>query len=310
MHRISNIINKNKLTFQDLAHQWLEIKKREIKKSTYSNYVYTVEKYLLPKLSLVKLKNLEKIDFNVFIEELAQNLSPKTVRDILCNLKSILYLAEEEYECKINIKKIKGPKMNIEPLVILSDREIRKLEHYCLKINTLRSIGIIICLNTGLRIGEICALKWENIDLSKRELYIKNTLQRIYNKGTGETEIIIDTAKTKTSVRTIPITNKLYFILNELKSNYKPTDFFITGNSEKSIEPRTYQITFKNYLKKIRIKPYKFHILRHTFATKCIEMGMDIKSLSEILGHSNVEITLNKYVHSSYKRKKKFLEKL
>ena len=143
----------------------------------------------------------------------------------------------------------------------------------------------------------------------KKENYILETLQRIYNNEQEGTKIIIDSAKTKTSVRTIPISNKLYNILSNFKGQYKSEDFFLTGNS-KGIEPRTYQNSYKNYLRQARVKPYKFHILRHTFATKCIETGMDVKSLSEILGHSNVEITLNKYVHSSNKRKKRYLEKL
>lgn len=307
--KVKKTINKHKLTFEDLSYEWLYFKKNDIKKSTYSNYLYNIRKYLLPELKDLKLKDLEFYDFNYFVEELNQELSPKTVKDILCNLKAILYFFEQEYDCKINVKRIKNPKMNANPLVILSNREIKKLESYCLKENSLKSIGIIICLNTGMRIGEICALKWENIDLEKRELYIKETLQRIYNNEQEGTKIIIDSAKTKTSVRTIPISNKLYNILINFKGQYKSEDFFLTGNS-KGIEPRTYQNSYKNYLRQARVKPYKFHILRHTFATKCIETGMDVKSLSEILGHSNVEITLNKYVHSSNKRKKRYLEKL
>ncbi len=310
VNKVNDVVNKYKLTFEDISDQWLEMKKKDTKTSTYSNYDYTIQKYLIPKLKFVKVKNLKKYDFDDFVEELSQELSPKTVRDILCNLKSILYFAEDKYKCKTNVRKIKGPKMNSEPLTILSDREIRRLENYCLKENSLKSIGVLMCLNTGLRIGEICALKWENIDLFKRELYIKDTLQRVYNKGQNGTKIIIDAAKTKTSIRTIPISSKIYDILNALKKQYKPEDFFLTGDSTKSLEPRSYQNTFKYYLRKIKIKSYKFHILRHTFATKCIEAGMDIKSLSEILGHATVEITLNKYVHSSYKRKKKFLDKL
>ncbi len=230
MYKIINdlkkIINKPNLTFEELSYKWLDKKKNYIKKSTYSNYLYNIKRYLLPKLGYIKLKNLEYYDFNYFVEELNRGLAPKTIRDILCNLKSILYFGEQEYNYKINIKEIKNPKMNINPLIILNDKEIKKLENYCLKLNTLKSIGIIICLNTGLRIGEICALKWENIDLDKRELYIKETLQRIYDNEQDRTKIIIDTAKTKTSVRTIPISNKLYKILINFKNKYKKDEFF------------------------------------------------------------------------------------
>ena len=195
--------------------------------------------------------------------------------------------------------------------MILSKTERRKIIKYCLEENSLKTLGIIICLNTGLRIGEICALKWKGINLEKREINIRNTLQRIYDEPQKKTRIIIESAKTRTSIRNIPITNKLYNLLYPLRKKYKDDDFFLTGSSEKYIEPRRYQQIFKNILKICNIKKsYKFHILRHTFATECIEVGIDPKSLSEILGHSDVSITLNRYVHSSYKLKRKYLEKL
>ena len=311
MLKIMKTINKYRITFEDIAYEWLNIKKNQTKKSTYSTYSYSIRKFLIPEFQEMTLKKLELYNYNEFVEKLSKNLAPKTVRDVTNNLKSILLLAEEKYDCKMKKREIKIPKLDSEPLEILSNKERIKLENYCLKENTLRSIGIIICLYTGLRVGEICALKWKNIDLEKRELQIKYTLQRIYDENQKKTRINLDTAKTKTSIRKIPISNKLYNILIKLKDNYTDNDYFLTGNSKNFIEPRNYLNIFKNYLKKIKLKTsYKFHILRHTFATHCIEVGMDIKSLSEILGHANVQITLNIYVHSSYKRKKKFLEKL
>ena len=162
-----------------------------------------------------------------------------------------------------------------------------------------------------MRIGEICALKWENIDLEKKEIRVRYTLERIYNENLNKTEVIRDTPKSQKSIRNIPINNKLYKILKEIAYKYENSSFFLTGNDEKFIEPSVYRYNFKRILRKSKIKTnYKFHILRHTFATFCISVGMDIKTLSELLGHSSVEITLNLYVHSSYETKKKFLEKL
>ena len=306
-----SINKKKKLTFEILAYEWLDIRKKTIKKSSYSNYRYSVNRYLLGELGDLTGKILEEFDFSDFVDDLNQDLAPKTVRDILVILKSILHYGVDEYHLKIKIKKIISPKLDSEPLVILNKREITRLENCCLKENTLKSLGIIISLYTGLRIGELCALRWKNIDLEKREIRVKETLQRIYDEKTGKTIIIIDTPKSKKSVRNIPISDKLYAVLAPLKKKYKDDDFFLTGNSKRYIEPRSYQNAFKDILKKSKIKTtYTFHILRHTFATNCIEVGMDIKSLSEILGHATVEITLNRYVHSSYKTKKKFLEKL
>ena len=310
LEKVKLNLENRKVKFSDITEQWLEQKENEIKQSTYANYKYLIEKYLNPQLEMLSIKDLLRYNYNQFIKELTKNLSSKTVKDICTVLKSILKFAEKKYKCNFNIEEMRTPKLNIENVKTLSNREKNKLEKYCLKSQTLRNIGIVVCLYTGLRIGEICAIKWKNIDLEKKEIYVKSTLQRSYEKNGEKTKIIIDSPKTKKSVRSIPISNKLYLILRDLKSKYNEEDFLLTGNNIKVIEPRNYRYDFQKTLKECKIKPYKFHVLRHTFATDCINVGMDIKSLSEILGHSNVNITLNRYVHSSYKLKKKYLEKL
>ena len=311
-NKLRNIVKKedDKLKFNILVEGWLENKKIAIKESTYCNYVYVINKYITPTFENMEIKELQNYNFNDFVMELMEELSTKTVRDILCILKAILCYANEEYDCNIKISKIKSPKLVQRNVTILSNREKGRLENYCIRVNTLKSMGILICLNTGIRIGKLCALKWNNIDLDKKILYVNNTLQRVYDKKQKKTKIIIDVPKTAKSIRQIPISNKLYEILKTIKSKYNDDNFFLTGSSEKFIEPRNYQKYFKNVLRKCRIKSYKFHTLRHTFASNCIEVGMDVKSLSEMLGHSSVEITLNKYVHSNYKLQKKYLEKL
>ena len=136
-------------------------------------------------------------------------------------------------------------------------------------------------------------------------------MQRVYDVQKQKTIIIKDKPKTQNSIRNIPISTKLYNILNEIKGEHKSEEYFLTGDANKFVEPRNYQNTFKSVLRKSKIKTsYKFHILRHSFATECIRVGMDIKTLSEILGHSNIQITLKSYVHSSYETKKEYLEKL
>ena len=309
--KIKRMIRKKKVTFEEIADEWLEIKEMEIKRTTYSNYVYIMRKYLFPTYKNLTLKELEKYDYKNFTNNLSKNLSPKTTRDILCVLKSILHFIKRRYGAKIDLEKIKGPRLDNKPVVILNDEEIKKMEKYCLKQNNLKSIGVIMALNTGLRIGEVCGLKWKRIDLDKKEIYIKRVLERVYvDKNLSKTKLIMEEPKTKSSVRKIPISNKLYEILKPLKNKYENEDFFLTGKN-KGIEPNSYEDVFKDYLKEIKLKQtYTFHILRHTFATKCLEKGMDIKSLSEILGHSNVEMTLNRYVHSSFKIKKKYLDRL
>ena len=299
---------KSKDNFQKIAEEWLNYKKNTVKESTYSNYVYSVEKYLYPEYGEKSINEIK--DCNDFIYNLSDTLAPKTVRDIITKLKEIFKYYEEEYNKKLNIKRMSTPKVCKNQLRILSKKEKTNLENYCLKENTLKLLGIVICLNTGMRVGEICALKWENIDFNRKVICVRKTLQRVYLKKENKTAIIIDTPKSNSSVRDIPMNTKIYEILKKIRKGHKGEDFVLTGSSIKYVEPRNYQHNFKMALKRCKIKPYKFHILRHTFATNCIEVGMDVKSLSEILGHADVGVTLNIYVHSSEKIKKKFLEKL
>lgn len=310
LNEVKNIIvsRRKRKDFEVVTEEWLKYKKNTVKKSTYYNYSYSVAKYLYPSFAG---KNITKIkNYNNFIEELSDTLSPKTVRDIVTKLKEIINFYEEEHNTKINVKKMSLPKLNKKEIQILSNKEKQKLEKYCIEQNSLKSLGILICLNTGLRIGEVCALRWENIDFESKKIHIEKTIERIYSKEENKTIVIIDTPKSITSVRTIPINSKLYNILKQIRGKSKKTDFVLAGSSEHYVEPRNYQYHFKEILKRSKVKKYKFHTLRHTFATNCIEAGMDIKSLSEILGHADVSITLNIYVHSSDKIKRKYLEKI
>ena len=302
------VSRKRRKNFRVVTEEWLKYKKNTVKKSTYYNYSYSVEKYLYPKFADQDITQIK--DYNDFIEKLTDTLAPKTVRDIVTKLKEIINFYEEEHNTKLNIKKMSLPKMNKKEIQILSNKEKQKLEKYCIQQNDLKSLGILICLNTGLRVGEVCALRWENVDFETRRIHVEKTIERIYSKEENKTIVIIDTPKSITSVRTIPINSKLYNILKQIRGKSKKTDFVLTGSSEHYVEPRNYQYHFKEILKRNKVKKYKFHTLRHTFATNCIEAGMDIKSLSEILGHADVSITLNIYVHSSDKAKRKYLEKI
>ena len=302
------VSRKRRKNFRVVTEEWLKYKKNTVKKSTYYNYSYSVEKYLYPRFADQDITQIK--DYNDFIEKLTDTLAPKTVRDIITKLKEIINFYEEEHNTKLNIKKMSLPKMNKKEIQILSNKEKQKLEKYCIQQNDLKSLGILICLNTGLRVGEVCALRWENVDFETRRIHVEKTIERIYSKEENKTIVIIDTPKSITSVRTIPINSKLYNILKQIRGKSKKTDFVLTGSSEHYVEPRNYQYHFKEILKRSKVKKYKFHTLRHTFATNCIEAGMDIKSLSEILGHADVSITLNIYVHSSDKIKRKYLEKI
>lgn len=158
--------------------------------------------------------------------------------------------------------------------------------------------------NTGIRIGELCALRWENIDIENKVLSVNKTLIRIQNTNTliaSKTKVIISAPKSKCSIRKIPLPDCIIPLLKAFAQ--KGDTFFLTGETERFVEPRTMQNRFKKYVSACNITDANFHALRHTFATRCIELGFEIKSLSEILGHANVNITLNRYVHSSFELK-------
>lgn len=305
--KTNNYIVAKEKYFEDIGYEWLKNKESQIKQSSYYNYKFIVEKYLI---SYFGKKDIRKLhDFGDFIDELSTNLAPKTIRDIFNVLKMILTYYEETYNKKLKYKRTILPKIEKKEIEIFTSRERERIENYCIEQNTLKSIGILICLNTGMRLGELCALKWENIDLTEKCFYIKETLQRVYKGKKEKSAVIIGPPKTKCSLRTIPMNSKLYNLLKPISRKYKKEKFFLTGKIV-YIEPRGYQDFFKNILKKTNVKKRNFHATRHTFATKCIEVGMDIKTLSKILGHANVQITMNTYVHSSKKQMKKYLERL
>ena len=301
---------ENDRTLKSIVAEWLKFKKITLKESTYFRYIYMINQYIFPHFEDIKMKELETYDLNIFVAQLMGTLKPTSIKNVISLLKSILYYSEKRYGYKFNFDFVAMPKVHKNELRVLSPREKTKLEKYCLNNNTLKHLGIIICLNTGLRIGEICALKWDCIDLEKRVLKVRYTMQRIYNKIEKHSTVVIDTPKSETSLRTIPISTKLYNILKPLKKYYSKNSFFLTGSADKFIEPRTYQRMFEKCMNDCKIRDLHFHGLRHSFASECINIGMDTKSLSEVLGHNDIKTTLQTYVHSSFKSKKRFLERL
>ena len=302
-------MNKNQ-TLNAIIEEWLQFKKITLKESTYYRYVYQINQYILPHFKNMKMKELEKYDLNKFVADLQKKLKASTLKCVMTLLKSILNYSMKKYGYRFNFDFIVTPKVHKEEFKVLNAKEKARLEKHCLKINTLKTLGIVICLNTGLRIGEICALKWDCIDLEKRQIKVKQTIQRVYNKIDKKTSIVIDTPKSDSSIRSIPLSTKLYNILKPLKKKYQKNSYFLSGSAYNYIEPRAYQKTFKDCMKACKIKGFHFHQLRHSFASDCINVGMDAKSLSEILGHSDVRLTLNRYVHSNVNAKKRYLEKL
>lgn len=185
-----------------------------------------------------------------------------------------------------------------------------RLVKYLLKDTDYTKLGILLCLYTGIRIGELCALRLEDILIQEKTMRITKTMQRLQTLSNvdSKTKIVITTPKSISSQREIPLPDFLIKII--VGFNYNTKDYILTGANNRYIEPRTLEYRFKSILKRCGLENYRFHQLRHRFATQCIELGFDVKCLSEILGHSSVNITLNRYVHSTMELKKNNMEKL
>ena len=298
----------NQMKFKEIATEWLLFKKTKIKESTYLNYKYIVENRF-SELREITLEELKHYNFNTFIEKLMATLSNKTVKDVVSVLKGILRYSEMKYDVNLKLGLISSPSIYKKEIEIFNDKERKKIEDHCIKSEDLRDLGILLSLYAGLRIGEVCALKWENIDFENKLIDVTHTLQRVY-VGRRDTKVIYTTPKTPKSIRKIPLSKLLYNRLKEVSKKYPKEAFVLTGEKNKWIEPLGFRYTYRLILKQSKVNYKKYHTLRHTFATRCIKVGMDIKSLSEVLGHANVTITLNIYVHSSFETKNKYINRL
>lgn len=298
-------LNK-KILYSKYIIYWLNEKKNYVKESTYGNYSVIVYNYVIPYLGSYYIHELNnKIIQNYILNLHKSNKSNKTIKDIISIVKSSLKKAFNNLNIKSFDLSFYYPIDNKnKKMYILNKKEQNKIVRYSLKNINNKSIGILLALFTGIRIGELCALKWNDFDFKKGTITIGNTLQRITIKNENKiiSKIIITTPKTTNSIRVIPINSNLIEILKTIKSN---KENYILTNNNYYIEPRCYRSYFNSILKKLKINHFAFHSLRHTFATNCIELKIDYKTISELLGHSTVNITLNLYVHPmiDYKRK-------
>ncbi len=301
--------------FKYYAVYWLKKKKFEIKDSTYCNYANLLKNQIIPVMGDIKLKDLngEILQLFIYKAQSENNLATKTTKDCLGVIKQIITEGQEEGVIPLFVygkRKLKFKKQeNIENTKkVYTEDEYKKIINEILKEINYTKIGILLGIYTGMRIGELCALQFQDIDYTNNIITINKTLQRIYDP-TNDLEpsrIVITSTKTSNSTRTVPITNEIAKILKKLdtgKENY------ITTGKKKYTEPRTFRKKYQSFMEKINIEPLKFHSLRHTFASINIENGADIKTISSILGHSDIDTTLKIYTHTSEKSKEKAINK-
>lgn len=306
---------KNEDSFAETALSWLSATEAQVKESSAVKYRSLLEKHILPTFRDCRFCELTNEKIQTFSTKLlssggihGRGLAAKTVSDILSVFRSILSFATEQGKTLPTDGRGIRIKRKQKPLRVLSRSEQDILCKYLLENADQKNTGILLCLFTGVRVGELCALRWEDISLHDYTVHIHQTMQRI--KDTGEknakTKIVVTEPKSPCSNRLIPIPQELITVLKTIPDK---TGYFLTG-TEQQMEPRVMQNQFKRILGKCQIEHANFHALRHTFATRCIELDFDPKSLSEILGHANVTITMNRYVHPSMELKRDHMNRL
>ncbi len=310
---------RNRETYYYWLDEWLRSKRMSVKESTYMRYVKTIENHIKPVLGKYPIDKIGTELMEQYVIDKLQNgrldaeggLSAKTMSDIMVIIKeSFKYARSRGVNTICDFDSISFKKTQKE-MRVLSVIEEQKLVSVLMDTTDRYKLGVFICLYTGIRIGELCALKWKHISLTEKTVKIEQTMQRLQYEHTmtdNKTRIIVTEPKSNSAYRTIPLPD---FVIDVIIPFVGYSEgYILSENGCSVVEPRTMQNHFKAYLSEGNIEDSNFHALRHTFATRCVEAGFDIKTLSEILGHASVKITLDKYVHSSMELKRLSMDKL
>ena len=313
---MSKKVDKIKLDFSALAEQWLASVSHGVKESTLAHYDYTLQRYLLPVFGAWKVHGLDEQRLE---QGMLEVISPKSgnhkplgassARECLSILRRICkYAAHLRLMRPVEIL-VKLPQFERVQTKPLSVQEQACLRDFVLEHPTTRKAGLLLQMQLGLRIGEVCGLQWGDFDLSAGVLTIRRTVSRIYCRD-GHTKALVQTPETRSTGREIPIPQELFTLLQRLHGGASEETWFLSGNAEKPVEPRCYRKSVQLYLRQAAVRKVHPHTLRHTFATTCLQAGCDIKTLSELLGHADPNITLRRYVHSNMNRKRRELERV
>ena len=315
--RLSNLFPINdtvRRRFSYYCDEWLRLNQVRVKESTYVKYFTNIEKHIKPKLGGYFIHTFSSPLIEEFSRELLykERLAPKTVKDILILLHAILTYIGRNYPGAMPIVEIVYPKEIKKEMRVLTKEEQSAFMEYLMLDMDEGKFGVMLALLTGMRLGEICALRWEDVSLEERTIKICSTMQRLKDLNEehhGKTKIVISDPKSRTSTRIIPLTGCAAKLCKK-RNVQNPAAFVLTGEENRYMEPRTLQYRLKRYTRECNLEGVHFHTLRHSFATRCIEVDFEIKSLSEILGHASPQITLERYVHSSLALKRSNMDKL
>lgn len=298
------------MLYKDWLNEWLELYvKVSTKERTYLKYRQQVGKYILPVLGKFDLNELTALELQKFAASLSEaRLSANTINGIVSILKISLKKAvalgitDRQFTDAVARAKVRSKK-----ITSFTKAEQKKIEKYILSSKSLNLAGILLCLYTGLRIGELLALTWDDIDLRAGTMTVTKSCHDSWQNG--HYVKVLDSTKTQSSERMIPIPKQIVSYLKEIKSR-TGSKFVVTGRTQFGAQIRSYQRTFESLLKKLGIEHKGFHALRHTFATRALEVGMDVRTLSEVLGHKNPMITLSHYAHSMIEHKTEMMNRL
>lgn len=303
------------MKFKILALEWFENRRRYLKESTEAYYLFEMQNYILPEFGEIEIANLneEVIQKTVYKWQTQTNrhgntMKKSTILNLVMLVKQIIkYAIKKNMLSPFELEISYIPEEQANKNKTFTDEEQNMIIEAVIADLSFKSFGILLCLNTGIRIGELCALHWNDIDYNQNIVFIQNTLQRVYNKNTQpKSKIIIGKPKTLKSARCIPLSEKLQNVIEQLPAiNYN--GYILTNNSS-FMEPRTFRRFYADFLIKNNIQYLNFHCLRHSFATRLIQNGADYKCVSELLGHTSVNTTINMYVHPNLMQKRNCIE--
>lgn len=300
--------------FKSIANNWLSDVKFRVKRSTYEKYTYLLERHIMPYFGDRFINRLTIGDVDKFKREKLQNgklkrnegLSKKYLQDILSIIKSIAHYFETVYNIRCQFVMMRGLRPQKPKVNILNRTERNKLTDELKRDTTPEKLGIMLGLYAGLRIGEVCGLRWSDFDEVNGTITINRTVQRI-SDNRGGTVFLVSEPKTEASKRIIPLPKFLSEKLDSIRCN---NDDPIISHDGKYTEPSRLRAVFNSVLRACNIAGRRFHDLRHSFASACVSMNCDTKLLSEIMGHSSVSITLDRYVHCDLEAKREFMQRI
>lgn len=312
------VINKTEdKVFHTMAKQWIEDNKFKMAQSTYEKYRQLYKNYIQPyfrqttcrQLNEKQLENFQKSIRYSYCHQgkvLSEGMQ-RTIIMLVNNALSDAYInrfTEKKLYIRPGLYKIKNP------VKIISGRQQKQIEDYIYSHRDSYTLGIFMGLYTGLRLGEICALKWKDIDFGNVSICVKRTVQRLKSDSLGKTVLVVSRPKSVSAFRIIPVPEFLISYLKPFRQCSSSEAYILTNKCSMPMEPRTLQYNYKKMLQILDIPYINFHSLRHTFATRCVTLGWDMKTLSEVLGHADTKITMDYYFHSSFEFKKEQMKKL